>query len=88
MDDAVSTIKWLAGQSDRVLFISTLCICGWFAWKQQKRSEQMVDTLRDELHANRDQLVIMVKEVSGVVSANTELVRRNIHTLERIEERQ
>lgn len=88
MDDAVSTFKWLAGQSDRVLFIATLCMCGWFAWKQQRRSEAMVDTLRDELKANRDQLVTMVREVSGVVSANTELVRRNIHTLERIEERQ
>lgn len=87
MDDAISTIKWVAGQSDRVLFIVTLCICGWFAWRQQKRSEAMVDTLREELHANRDQLVVLVREMSGVVSANTELVRRNIHTLERIEER-
>lgn len=66
MNEGFDMVKWLASQSDRVLFIVTLCVCGWFAWRQQKRSEVLLDKMAEQNEAQR---IIHHERMAGITAS-------------------
>lgn len=96
MSESVELMKWVSTQGDRAMFIITLCVCGYFAYRLNRRQEGVIDRMAEDHKESRDahmakmekcteRMFEQSEQVTAVVSANTAALQHNTAVLERIE---